>query len=158
MYVFTSCKINNYNKSFLKKKSNKNVILLPDYNTFLINSSIKTKTNHHLTTALNDDLNNKNIIKNILDDIIDEVIIKNQVKNVIDDLTNNVLDNFLGSVCIKNEVEIILDDLISDIEKNQEYINYINSINEDDFDNCNNTGIPLKSFLSVGYYLVHNYE
>jgi hypothetical protein len=152
--MFKSYNIFNYHKldqrNNLKKKSNKNIILLPDYNTFLINNSIKTKKNHHLSRVLNDDLKKEKIIKKIINDLIDNII--------VNDIINDVSDNLLDSVCIKNEVEIILNDLISDIEKDHEYINYMNSINEDDFDNCNNTGIPLKSFLSVGYYLFHNNE
>jgi len=152
--MFKSYNIFNYHKfdqkNILKKKSNKNVILLPDYNTFLINNSIKIKKNHHLSKVLNDDLKEKKIIKNTVNDIIDKVI--------INDSTNNVLDNLLDSICIKNEVENILNDLIDDVEKNYDYFNYINSINENDFDDCNETGIPLKSFLSVGYYLNQNNE
>ena len=46
----------------------------------------------------------------------------------MNDIINDVSDNLLDSVCIKSEVEIILDDLISDIEKDHEYINYINQL------------------------------
>ena len=150
--MYNSYNIFNYYKldqrNYFKKKSNKNVILLPDYNTFLINNSIKTKKNHHLSKVLNDDLKEKKIIKKTINNLINKVI--------INDTTNDVLDNLLDSVSIKIEVENILNDLIDNVENDYDYFNYINSINEDDFDDCNNTGIPLKSFLSVGYYLNQN--
>ena len=152
--MYNSYNIFNYyrldQRNYLKKKSNKNVILLPDYNTFLINNSIKTKKNHHLSKVLNDDLKEKKIIKKTINDLIDNII--------INDTTNDVYNNLLNSVCIKNEVKNLLNDLISNVEKDYDYFNYINSIDEDDFDDCNNTGIPLKSFLSVGYYLNQNNE
>ena len=148
--MFNSYNIFNYHKldqsiNLKEKKSNKNVILLPDYKTFLINNSIKIKKNHHLSKVLNDDLKNKKYFKEIINELIDKVIINISMKSVLSDL--------LKSVYIKNEIKTTLNNLISDIENNNNFYNFINSINEDDFSQENNTGIPLKSFLTVGYYL-----
>ena len=144
--MLISYNILNYNKffkeNFFKKKSNKNIILLPDYNTFLINNSIKNKKNHHLSKVLNDDLVSDKIIKDSMNDILDDIL-----NNVYEKINNNI---------IVDEVKNTIDDLVNNIVDNNDFIIYMNSISEDDFGTCNKTGIPLKSFLNVGYHLFHN--
>ena len=168
--MFILYKINSYYinyKIFNKKSNNKYWFYYSFFNKII--------TNHHLTNDLNDDFliksqtqveledNINSIIDDLIDDVFEKSIIKNK-NNVQEVCQNNIQDlekinnNIIDEKNIQNEIKVILDDLITNIiDENQDNDNYLNNINKDDYA-TNDTGIPLESFLCVGYYLYHNNE
>jgi len=124
-----------YKKFFIKKKSNKNVILLPDCNTFLIINSIKTKKNHHLTRVLNDDFDNK-------------VTIKEYSENMM----SNIIENCVTKKCVNS----VLEELVDNVCENHDFINYKNWFYSEDFAENIYNDIPLDSIMHISYYLYTN--